>query len=68
MVTDIEIGKRLKKLRENKGVTIEEMSADTGISISSLNKYEIGYRRPRDENKTIIANYFDQSEQAIFFD
>ena len=67
MLSSKEIGKRLKELRQGKGLTIEELSADIGISISSLNKYEIGIRRPRDENKSILAKYYGVLEKDLFF-
>jgi len=67
MLSNIEIGRRLKDLRLQRGITIEELSADTGISISSLNKYEIGNRRPRDENKAIFANNLTKYIDKIIF-
>lgn len=67
MLSNEEIGKRLQKLRKERNLTIEEVSADTGISISSLNKYEIGNRRPRDENKAILAGYYGIAEKVLFF-
>lgn len=66
MLSNKEIGRRLQKLRKKKHLTVEEVAADTGISISSLNKYEIGDRRPRDENKAVLAKYYGVSERALF--
>jgi transcriptional regulator with XRE-family HTH domain len=40
------IGPRLRALRRNRGLTLEELAADTGISVSKLSRLESGKRRP----------------------
>ena len=59
------IGTRLRMLRGDK--TLEIVSADTGISRSALNMYELGNRIPRDDVKIRIANYYGSTVDAIFF-
>ncbi len=55
---------RIKKLRQKKGLSIEQLSAELkkkGISISpaSISKYERGERNPKIENWQKLANYFN---------
>ena len=40
------IGPRLRVLRRDRGLTLEALAADTGISVSTLSRLESGNRRP----------------------
>jgi DNA-binding XRE family transcriptional regulator/mannose-6-phosphate isomerase-like protein (cupin superfamily) len=40
------IGPRLRALRRDRGLTLEALAADTGISVSTLSRLESGRRRP----------------------
>ncbi|MFF5971603.1 helix-turn-helix domain-containing protein [Streptomyces sp. NPDC012769] len=40
------IGPRLRALRRDRGLTLEALAADTGISLSTLSRLESGKRRP----------------------
>ncbi|WP_431896827.1 helix-turn-helix domain-containing protein [Nonomuraea sp. bgisy101] len=40
------IGPRLRSLRRDRGMTLEALSAETGISVSGLSRIESGKRRP----------------------
>src|SRR5919205_855443 len=40
------IGPRLRALRRDRGLTLEELAGDTGISVSKLSRLESGKRRP----------------------
>src|SRR5690348_5306293 len=40
------IGPRLRSLRRARGLTLEAVSADTGITVSTLSRLESGKRRP----------------------
>jgi transcriptional regulator with XRE-family HTH domain len=40
------IGPRLRALRRDRGLTLETVAADTGISVSTLSRLESGSRRP----------------------
>src|SRR5688572_12056547 len=44
MITDI--GPRLRSLRRQRGMTLEALSAASGISVSGLSRLESGKRRP----------------------
>ncbi|WP_418960637.1 helix-turn-helix domain-containing protein [Streptomyces tritici] len=41
-----EVGPRLRRIRRDRGVTLAELSAATGISVSTLSRLESGQRRP----------------------
>ena len=41
-----QVGPRLRRLRERRGVTLNELAAKTGISKSTLSRLETGQRRP----------------------
>ncbi|MFI9123774.1 helix-turn-helix domain-containing protein [Streptomyces bikiniensis] len=41
-----EVGPRLRRVRRDRGVTLSELSAATGISVSTLSRLESGQRRP----------------------
>lgn len=41
-----EVGPRLRRLRERRGVTLTELAAATGISKSTLSRLETGQRKP----------------------
>jgi DNA-binding XRE family transcriptional regulator len=61
----VKVSKRLIELRGDK--SRKEVALDLGISTSSLIKYEIGERMPRDSVKIKIAKYYNKSVQDIFF-
>ena len=61
-----EIGNRLCKLRGNK---TQKMVADgIGVCQSTYAMYESGQRVPSDENKKKLAEFFNMTVQAIFYD
>lgn len=62
------IGARLRALRLEKDKTLEEVSSETGLTVSALGNYENGLRIPRDESKTVLASYYGKDVQSIFFD
>ncbi|MGW3391970.1 helix-turn-helix domain-containing protein [Streptomyces cinereoruber] len=41
-----EVGPRLRRVRRDRGATLAELSAATGISVSTLSRLESGQRRP----------------------
>lgn len=55
------IGKRIIKLRKEKGETQTETARKIGISRSSLSLYEIGKREPDIEMLNTLADYFNVS-------
>lgn len=41
-----EVGPRLRRIRRDRGATLAELSAATGISVSTLSRLESGQRKP----------------------
>lgn len=42
----MDIGKRIRQLRKEKGMTQAELAEQTGIAVNSVRLYEGGYRSP----------------------
>lgn len=53
--------KRLRRLREEKGMEQQEVADKLGISRSAIGMYERGKREPNDEIKKRIADFFNCS-------
>lgn len=64
-MSSLNIGKKLRELRGDR--TQAEIAAVIGISESAYSMYERGERVPRDWIKTRIAEVYDSSVEAIFF-
>ena len=60
------IGKKLRELRGTR--TIQEVSDATGIPWSTICMYELGQRLPGDDNKIILANYYNVTVGELFFE
>ena len=45
----------------------QELADLLGVSQGSINKYELGTRKPSDKNKVKIAKLFNMSVEDIFF-
>ena len=52
---------RIKKLRKEQGLTLEELSTRTGVSVASLNHYELGKHEPKFKTWKKLADYFNVS-------
>lgn len=57
----------LVKLRKSKNISRKKFAEDLHISYSTACSYETGERVPRDEIKKKIADYYNTTVQAIFF-
>lgn len=53
------VGPRLRALREERGVTLTDLAAATGISVSTLSRLETGVRRPTLELLLPLARFHD---------
>ena len=58
----------LKKLRNDKNLTVEELAQILNISSSHLYKIEAGTRNPNMKLAKKIADYFGEDLGKIFFD
>lgn len=57
-----------KKLIELRGdIPRKKVAADLEISYAALNLYELGQRKPSDDIKIKLANYYNTSVEDIFF-
>lgn len=59
------IGGRLKKLRNNKKITQEELGKEVNVTKVSISGYENGNRSPDTETLQKIADYFDVSTDFL---
>ncbi len=55
------LGLRLLKLRKDQNKTLEQVSKDLGISISSLASYETAMRKPDPDKLCMLADYYNVS-------
>lgn len=58
---------RLKELRKNAKLKIEQVAADTGMTVRALRSYETGNRTPKDDTKMTLCNYYGVKVGEIFF-
>jgi transcriptional regulator with XRE-family HTH domain len=49
------VGPRLRQLRSRRGLTLSELAAETGVSVSTLSRLEAGLRRPTLEQLLPLA-------------
>jgi len=61
-----EFSKRLKVLRNEKGLTIREFAKILGITHGGYNRYENGDGEPKYEMLVKIAEYFNVSVDYLF--
>ncbi|HEX3047211.1 MAG TPA: helix-turn-helix transcriptional regulator [Bacillota bacterium] len=60
------LAKRIKELREERGLTQEALSGDLGLSgKSAIANYEKGFRTPEYETLLKIADYFNVSTDYL---
>lgn len=51
-------GKVLKAKRDKKGMTQEDLSRETGVSVKSIGRYESGERVPSFSTAAIFSTFF----------
>lgn len=54
----------LKELRKKHQLTLKALSLDTGISLSSIHKYENGVHKLPKRSREILENYFNEPIDA----
>lgn len=62
------IGERLRKLRTDADLKIDDVACAVHVSRSTINMYELGLRIPADDIKKKLAKYFKTSVNELFFD
>ena len=53
--------KHLKKIREDKNITQKQLAKDINISLSSIQNYERGSKKPSYDALIALADYFNVS-------
>lgn len=59
------IGERLKGLREERGLTVEEFAEQIDFVKSIIWSYELGKKKPSGNHLERIAAFFDVSEEYL---
>lgn len=62
----LEVSARLHKLRVNKGLSLSQVSKDTGLSVASISYYESGRRYPSVAVGKKLVAYFGVEWDDIF--
>jgi len=55
------VGARLRELRKNRGLTLEELAETFGLKKNTVSQYENNVNEPSDKTKIMIAKYFNVS-------
>ncbi len=56
---------RLKELREEKGLSIEMLAKELGVSDIAIGRWEKGLRTPNIDTLILVANYFNVSADYL---
>lgn len=67
MPNAVKIGKRIKKLRKEKGYTLRKLAKMTNVTATAISNYECGIRIPRDSTKIFLAQALGTTVESIFF-
>lgn len=59
------LGERLKKLRESRSLTQDELAEALGVSKQAVSQYERGVRRPDYETLSAICDLFNVSSDFL---
>lgn len=66
--TNIQIGKRITRIRKSKGLSMYKLSLNSGISNSVLMRIEKGEREPKVNTLLKIINGLEMSPADFFTD
>ncbi|MFM8373157.1 MAG: helix-turn-helix domain-containing protein [Bacteroidota bacterium] len=59
------LGLKVRQFRQELGWSFEDLSRETGISVSYLNEIEKGKKYPKSENREILANALGTTESFL---
>lgn len=62
------IGEKLKALREERSLTLDDVAQDLKLTRQAIYNYESDTRIPRDEIKVNLCQYYGVGVEEIFFD
>lgn len=60
------LANRLKLLRKEKGITLEEMARDLNTTKVTISRYENDVREPKSETLNALSDYFNVSIDYLF--
>ncbi len=60
------LASRLKELRKEKGLTLEQIARDLSTTSMTISRYENGLREPKGDMLNSLANYFNVSIDYLF--
>ncbi|MBE5780358.1 MAG: helix-turn-helix transcriptional regulator [Clostridiales bacterium] len=60
-----QIGQRMKQLREEKHLTLQQLSDITGVTVAAISRYENDQRLPRSNSIVAIANALNTSTDYL---
>lgn len=61
-----QVGARIREIRTKRGMTQEELSAKTGIALSTICRLENGVNMPREENLEALSAALSVTIDAFF--
>ncbi|GIJ95869.1 hypothetical protein CAPN001_04380 [Capnocytophaga stomatis] len=61
----VSIGSKLKEIRENKGIHLQEVAEITSINYSSLSRIETGKRLPTKAQIQTLASFYNYNEKEL---
>ena len=61
----MDIGNRIKELREVKNITQEQLASDIRVSRQTISKWESGMVTPDSDNINLLCDYFDVSADYL---
>ena len=57
--------KRLKELREEKGLSITQLVKELGLSYNAIRRWELQMQIPNIDMLVLVANYFNESTDYL---
>ncbi len=61
----MEIGKRIRELREEKGINQKKLAEEIGVAQSAISQWESGINEPKASYVCYLADYFDVSADFL---
>lgn len=62
---EINLGQRLKELREEKGLSQKQLAEKTGLSSSSIARWELGQSEPTVSSVSVLCDLFEVSADYL---
>ena len=61
------IGKNIKKLRQEKGITQEQLAERLHVTRQAVSNWEIGKTQPDIETLTVLAEFFEVTVEELIY-